>query len=326
MRGDLAGADLEFDERFIELDQAIADHEADFDAPLRKGQAPFDWARVARDCEILARETDDLRIAVWTLRAKAESEGLNGWCAGLSYILELLGKDNTLVFPQGDSELPTSTLHVTILSWLASPPSISLFKNLPLFKAHAWPVSALLPEFGGKALSSTDKTALDAALQDDADHPAKDQASVFELLGKARTHIEDISLRLDESGADGGIDLTELMSLVGHAAQKAGAFARSTATEANPATSEAEESAADRSNAQVLAGVERGLCLRSRDDVRIVLEALLRYYTENENGHPAPLFIQRLQRMVDMSFELLMRELFSESEALLTRLARPASK
>lgn len=325
MLGDGGAVDLEFDERFIELDQAIADHEADFDAPLRKGQAPFDWGRVASDCEVLAREADDLRVAVWMLRARAESEGLSGWYRGLCYISELLLKDTGQLFPQGDSELPTSDLHVTVLSWLASSPHVALFKKLPLFNGYIWPVSALLPEFGGQVLPPDDRSALDSALRDNAADPGIGRLSVFDMLGKAKQCIEEISHRLDEISADRGVDFTELMTLVGHATQKARALAMERLSEETPALYEDLECATEESLSRVSVGVERGLSLRNREDVRIVLDALLRYYSENESGHPAPIFIQRLQRMIDMNFELLMRELFSESEMLLNRLVRPVS-
>jgi type VI secretion system protein ImpA len=331
MVGDVGVVDLEFDERFIELDQMIADHEADFDAPLRKGQAAFDWTRVTSDCEVLAGETDDLRIAVWLLRARAESEGLSGWYRGLCYVLELLLKDTEAVFPLGDSEFPTNDLHVTVLSWLAGAASIALFRKLPLFKNHPWQASVLLPGIGASALLPADQSALDNALQDDAVDPGKNQLSVVDMLGKAKQCIEDISLRLDEISTDAGVDFTDLMTMVGHAAQKAGVLAKCSQTEVMPVLADDEddnevvEPRREGNKGRAAAGVERGLTLRNREDVRIVLEALQRYYAENESGHPAPIFIQRLQRMVDMNFELLMRELFSESEVLINRLVRPVS-
>jgi type VI secretion system protein ImpA len=328
LAGEHSNIDLEFDERFLIIDQLISEHEADFDAPLRKGKDPFDWARIADDCAALARETRDFRIALWWLRARAEVGGLVAWVDGLSYILELLELPEDAVHPQGDAELSSGELHATALNWLTSSRSLAAFRKLPLTSDAAWSVAALLPDVAGSRHGSDSEQAkLRDALR--ADQARSDLNCA--LLNRAKACLEEIAVRLDERAGDAGGDFSELIAAVGHAAHRLAPLTTHSqqleaVAEAAAAEAAAGEPVADAPSAvggMRLAG--DGFAIHSRDEVRLVLTALERYYNEHESGHPAPIFIQRLQRMVDMSFELLMRELFSESDRLLDRLVKPAA-
>lgn len=326
--GEHSNIDLEFDERFLIIDQLISEHEADFDAPLRKGKDPFDWARIADDCEALKRETRDFRVAVWGLRANAEVGGLVAWVDALGYILELLELPEDAVHPQGDAELPSGELHATALNWLTSSRSLAAFRKLPLTSDAAWTVAALLPDIAGSRYASeSEQGKLRDALR--ADQARTDLNCA--LLNRAKACLEEIAVRLDERAGDAGGDFSELIGAVGHAAHRLAPLSSHSQQQAVAAV----ESEAGAETDEPLAGevstvgavrlAGEGFAIHSREEVRVVLAALERYYHEHESGHPAPIFIQRLQRMVDMSFELLMRELFSESDRLLDRLVKPAS-
>lgn len=330
LAGEQANIDLEFDERFLIIDQLISEHEADFDAPLRKGKDPFDWAKIADDCAALARETRDFRVAVWWLRARAEVGGLTAWVDGLSYILELLELPEDAVYPQGDAELSSGELHATVLNWLTSSRSLAAFRKLSLTSDAAWSIAALLPDVGGtRYATESEQGKLREALR--ADQARSDLNCA--LLNRARACLEEIALRLDERAGDASGDFSELIGAVGHAAHRlAPLTTQSQQADAAAVAAEGEVSeTGSESVADVPASVgsvrlvSEGFAIHGRDEVRIVLAALERYYRDHESGHPAPIFIQRLQRMVDMSFELLMRELFSESDRLLDRLVKPAS-
>lgn len=287
--GEDTNVDLEFDERFLIIDQLISEHESDFDAPLRKGKDPFDWGRVADDCEALSRESNDLRIAVWWLRARAEVLGLAGWVDSLSYILELLELPDTAVHPQGDEDLSTGELHATALGWLASPRGLAAFRKLPLTADREWQVAFLLPDAGDPRQSSeVEQGKFREALL--LDQPRTDLS--FALLNRARACLEEISLRLDERCPDGGGDFSELISSVGHAAHRLQPMT-SQAHQAEEAADEAEAlvDASEPASPRVVVPegsriIGEGFSIHSRDEVRIVLAALDRYYREYESGHP----------------------------------------
>jgi type VI secretion system protein ImpA len=320
--------DLEFDERFLLVDQLISEHEADFDAPLRKGREPFDWAKIAQDCESLSLESHDLRIAVWWLRARAETGGLPAWVEGLQLIQALLVMPEQEVYPQGDADISTGELHATVLGWLSSSRSVALFKKLPLTPDGEWRISTLLPD----ALDKRSQVEADLAKFHEAMLADPDRANTdFRFLEQAKVCLETISLLLDQRSPDGGGDFSELISTVGHALHRLAPMAAVSHVPEQAVETEAEIEAVSKviNRARDFSGpslIEQGISIHSRDEVRLALAALERYYRDYESGHPAPIFINRLQRMVDMSFELLVKELFSESERLLGQLVKPASE
>jgi len=318
--------DLEFDERFLLVDQLISEHEADFDAPLRKGREPFDWAKIAQDCESLSQESHDLRIAVWWLRARAETGGLPAWVEGLHLIQSLLVMPEQEVYPQGDADISTGELHATVLGWLSSSRSVALFKKLPLTPDGEWRISTLLPDtLDKKSQVEADLAKFHEAMLADPDRANTD----FQFLEQAKVCLETISLLLDQRSPDGGGDFSELISTVGHALHRLAPMAAVSRVPEQAVEPETEKVSAASKPIREFTGpslIEQGISIRSRDEVRLALAALERYYRDYESGHPAPIFIHRLQRMVDMSFELLVKELFSESERLLGQLVKPASE
>lgn len=326
--------DLEYDDRFMFIDQLINEHEADFDAPLRKGQEPFDWGRVASDCEKLAQASSDLRVAIWWLRAQAEVGGLNAWVDALLYIQALLELPEESVYPRGDADISSGELHATALRWLSSSKSLALFRKLPLTPDAQWLIAVLLPNaVDAKGLSEVEQGKLREALLGNLTHTE----SVLGRLVAAKAAVSKIAQRLEERFVDGGGDFSELIAMVGHAIHKLEPLIFQTISPGLDEPSVVVESTdLKRSNIQTKLsldskdgfsiGLDKGLFIQSRDEVYLLLAALERYYITYESGHPAPIFIQKLQRMVDMNFDALMRELFSESEKLMGRLIKPVSE
>lgn len=75
--------------------------------------------------------------------------------------------------------------------------------------------------------------------------------------------------------------------------------AQSPSAEANMAQSAAPAAAQDWRTAN----------LTSRDDAQLMLEKVKQYFTQHEPSHPAPLMIERVQRMVEMDFMDIIRDL-----------------
>lgn len=326
--------DLEYDDRFMSLDQLINAHEADFDAPLRKGQEPFDWGKVAADCESLAQTSSDLRVAVWLLRAQAEVGGLNGWVEALYYIQALLELPEESVYPRGDDDISSGELHATALRWLTSPKSLALFRKLPLTSDAQWLIAVLLPNaIDAKGLTEIEQGKLREALLSNLAHTE----FVVGRLVEAKAAVSKIALRLEERFSEGGGDFSELLALIGYAIHKLEPLIFQTVSSVSEEVSGQGESSslnvqliqvrpAISAEENISMGLDKSLSINSREEVYLLLSALERYYINYESGHPAPIFIQKLQRMVDMNFDALMRELFSESEKLMGRLVKPVSE
>ncbi|MBN3774835.1 type VI secretion system protein TssA, partial [Burkholderia sp. Se-20378] len=79
------------------------------------------------------------------------------------------------------------------------------------------------------------------------------------------------------------------------------------ASRTGPATTAAAASA--RPNAHAWRDAE----VTSRDDVRIGLDKMCRYFEQHEPSHPAPLLLRRAQRLLTLDFYEIIRDLAPES-------------
>ncbi|CCJ80084.1 Uncharacterized protein ImpA [Cronobacter dublinensis 1210] len=53
----------------------------------------------------------------------------------------------------------------------------------------------------------------------------------------------------------------------------------------------------------------RNVQLQTRDDAQLMLEKVKQYFARHEPSHPAPLMIERVQRLIEMNFMDLIRDL-----------------
>jgi type VI secretion system protein ImpA len=65
------------------------------------------------------------------------------------------------------------------------------------------------------------------------------------------------------------------------------------------------------------------MVVSSRDDVRRTLDKLLEYFQVHEPGHPAPVLLSRVRRMVGADFETLMNELYQDGPKLVQLINAP---
>jgi type VI secretion system protein ImpA len=63
--------------------------------------------------------------------------------------------------------------------------------------------------------------------------------------------------------------------------------------------------------------------IRTRDDVATVIRSLIKYFQESEPGHPAPILLERVQRMLGASFQDILKELYQDAPQLVSRIERP---
>jgi type VI secretion system protein ImpA len=65
--------------------------------------------------------------------------------------------------------------------------------------------------------------------------------------------------------------------------------------------------------------------LRTRSEVSDMLTKLIDYFQTNEPSHPAPIFLNRVQRMLGANFHELMDELYPDANQLIAKLERPGA-
>jgi len=63
--------------------------------------------------------------------------------------------------------------------------------------------------------------------------------------------------------------------------------------------------------------------IKTRDDVAKVITSMMKYFQEYEPGHPAPILLERVQRMLGASFQEILKELYQDAPQLVSRIERP---
>lgn len=63
--------------------------------------------------------------------------------------------------------------------------------------------------------------------------------------------------------------------------------------------------------------------IRSREEVASAIDKVITYFHQMEPGHPAPILLERVQRMLGASFQDIMKELYADASQLVSRIERP---
>lgn len=274
-------------EDFYVLESMVSEHDADGDAPLRRGEQPFSWLVAEGLARSVMAQYADIRVAVWLLRATMAQRGLEGLAEGLVAIAGLLtAQAPELLDEEAQQEL------VAQLSWLASGP----------FRLQAERLAT------GLAAPCDTLIGLARRGEGGGGSDAHDRAvSALQAARAALAQIVAFCGRLEVLPLP-EFDVFESML---HQALQAAAKAEGV----QAAEPEAAQPDAPRNGSL--------LTVDSREDAQRCLEALIKYFSVHEPGHPAPLFLARVQRMLGASFESLMNELYQEGPKLVQLINTP---
>jgi type VI secretion system protein ImpA len=311
------GANLEYDPGFLALQEAaLGKSERQYGATIIPAEPP-DWPTVREQAFALAARTRDLRVAAWLTRAAAHVDGFAGAVQGLRLLRGLLEHYWEQVHPVLDpnDELdPTARLnalyplhHESGLSDLRAAGltnargSITV-RDLELAFGRADP----LP--GEPVATEAGATPAVAAAQAQSPHLAAAMAGGLEA-------VQAISKLLDARlGTDRSPDLTPLSRLMQCVAQ-AGRRAQGEAPLPSDAAVGAQSSAG--ANVRPQGGIQ------SREDAIRALQGVSDWIERNEPSNPAPLLIQRAQRLMKKNFLEIIRDLVPEGLGQIEKLAGP---
>lgn len=296
----------EFVDLFQQLDGMVNAFDAEGAGPLRKGEHAFSWAVVETLALPLAEAVPDLRVGIWLLRAELAREGLPGLLRGMSRLATWMELPADELHPMPEPGEPPRELHALLLRWLTAPAFLSVVREAPV-----WPQATM--SLGG-LLESTEPAEVLAGL---AACPT-DQvlAALTETVAAVRR--ADQVLLLEAGDAD--VSLTLLGEILSRAQHR---LSVSLTPEALP-TDPTETPPGPLPSAAPALPRRQGT-VNSREEVQAALVEIIQYFREHEPGHPAPIFLQRIQRMLGASFEDLLQELFPDASQLVAKLERPAS-
>jgi type VI secretion system protein ImpA len=186
---------LDLDDEFMRIEAAICAHDENGDAPLRKGEAAFQWSAIEADSlALLAREKDP-RVAGWYCRASVATRGLGGLIDGIRALvsaLEPTSESSALTDDDIDHEL--LAIH---LGWLASPRF-----------AHALRHATLSPDGGTLTIGDLAEGFSDAA-------PLAISREARKAIRASFSHALDAFASLDDQL---GAPLSDSLNLAAHRA------------------------------------------------------------------------------------------------------------
>ncbi|WP_437888992.1 type VI secretion system protein TssA [Phytobacter sp. V91] len=299
------GENLEYDAEFQALEQASQGKaEQQFGSTIIPAE-PADWNRVEKlACTLLTR-TKDLRVMVALTHAWTRRQGLEGYANGLSLIGQALALYWDDLWPAltengehdpfyrinalaglGDKSALTATLRQSIL--LRSNGDELSVRDAQALLDGSKTECAGFP--GGRA-----------RLVDELARAAQDGAGIMrQIEGRLHTIRSWLVEKLSESGAPEMEQLLKTATIINHAARPL----QDAATQ--PAGSDTPVQPAPQAPQQ---GDWRHLEITSRADAQLMLEKVKYYFSQHEPSHPAPLMIDRVQRLIEQDFMAIIRDL-----------------
>jgi len=305
------GENLEYDADYMAMEQASAGKaEQQFGDTIIPAE-PADWNKVERLASDLLTRTRDLRVMLTLTRAWTQLRGLSGYADGLQLIKQSLLLYWEPLWPQlNDAGEYDPFYRINALAALGDKSALtSALRQAPLLRSASDQLSlrdasALLdgsktecPEFpGGRArlmdeLARGEQPGITAILSI-SEHLQTVRETLIEHLGESGVPEMEHLLKMVNTVA-AACEVTDLAALIPNAS-----VGEDHRAEAAPMARTVQKET-DWRHAQPT----------SRADAQLMLEKVKQYFVQHEPSHPAPLMIERVQRMIEMNFMDIIRDL-----------------
>lgn len=318
---DVCGPDCEYDGEFLALVQlAKGKPEQQFGDTVIAAEDP-DWRAVEAQAKKLLGRTKDLRVAVLLTTAATALHGLPGYAAGLHLVHQLCVRYWDEVHPRlvidGDDD---PYLRINALGELSG-------GGGGFGDASAIVRLLRASSLGGRGMALSFRDAEQAAVADAGAKFSDSQvisvmadglangSPALAALPKALESFEAIRALADDKLGSEAPDFSNalrMLKAVNGLAQRADPSA------ANAAAPEGAGDPTDMGPVGSGSGAPRAVVtvpgeIRSREDVRRALQRVCEYLERHEPSNPASLFVRRAERMLEMSFMDIIRELSPDS-------------
>ena len=322
--GDPCGPDLEYDPAFLALEEASrAKPEQQFGDTIIPGEEP-DWRAMQTQALELLGRTRDLRVAVHLLRAGPRLQGLRAAAEGLQLVHGLLAQHWDHVHPQLDADDDNDpTMRLNALTPLVDNDTFLKDLRVATLGGRMTVRGRDIELAFGKGQPPEGESYLPPAgvVQVLTDAEAAEPGLCAALAAMVDT-VAAIDAIVSEKATVTGPEfrpLRLLLQAVRDAVQTA--MGGAVAAEAGDATGAAagDQAAGGGSGGVAVQGV--GGALRNRQDAIQALEKVCEWIELNEPSNPAPLLIRRAQRLINMSFLDIIRDLVPEGVDQVSKLA-----
>lgn len=292
----------ELENRYLNLDQLINEYDAEGNGPLRKGKEPFRWSQVEIEAKFLLERIPDIRLAIFLIRALALQKGLDGMVEGFQALTKVLSAPREEIRPFSEFDEKSAAVHAICLGWLGSEEFLALIRLASLCQDvslsvgdaldSASGVDALLPEQREKALGMLE------ALRGD-----------LLVIRSWVSDVGDFWNRDPITSIDFISNLIQVLSLRKKSDEE---------YENNPGEDEH----------IVIRDIATGgtFAINNRKDLKKSIDLMIEYFEKYEPSHPGPIFLHRVRRMVDASFEKVLEEFYADAPALIDKIKNPFPK
>ncbi|HEP0588621.1 TPA: type VI secretion system protein TssA [Klebsiella aerogenes] len=304
------GENLEYDADFQAMEQAMQGKaEQQFGDTIIPAE-PADWTTVEKLAAGLLSRTKDLRVMLALTQAWTKRRGLSGYADGLLLVQQALSLYWQPIYPLLEEYGETDPFYrINALAGLSDKSALtSALRNAVLLRSN-----------GDELLLRDAQALLDGSKTECADYPGGRSRLIDELARGGQPGIDAIlaihqrlqtirELLSDCLGESGVPEMEQLQKTVGIVAGACqitdissfhGAREESAVSEHQAIPDVPPPSAVDWRSAQI----------SSRAEAQQMLEKVKQYFAQHEPSHPAPLMIERVQRLIELDFMDIIRDL-----------------
>lgn len=303
------GDDLEYDAAFMALEQARSGKaEQQFGNTIIPAEPP-DWQQVAQQAEQLLTRTRDIRLLLILTEAWTHNQGLAGCAAGFTLLSEALARYWPTLHPalEFDGE-PDLLMRVSALAVLGPQSGLSrALRNSWLIKSSTGEITLrdAIALLDGSKSEVADFPGGVARLREMLQQPGFASGEAIRTLTQ---HFTTLRLFLEQH-----LERADMPDLA--ASEKALALLLPLLPTHDEPAAEAipSETAEAPSSSSIAAPVQTAhwqqVPLQSRADAELMLEKVRLYFLQHEPSHPAPIMLERVQRLIQLDFLDIIRDL-----------------
>ncbi|VWC64726.1 type VI secretion protein ImpA [Burkholderia aenigmatica] len=313
------GANLEYDAEFLQLqERATPRAEQQYGDTVIPAEAP-DWRAVERLALALSARTKDLRVVACLARSWTEQHGIPGYADALALVANLLERRWDDLHPRLDADgEPDPTLRMNALAEVAGAHDCArAARRQPLFDGgpSVRDAERLLDgrDDTGSPVAGSRESLLAAlsAARSDGTTPLDAARAAMHALEAIRVCVTDKLGR--EWAPDEGDGEKALQRIVREVPLPEPQPVSVDTQQAAPGDASQNGTTVTAPTATPNAHAWRDAEVTSRDDVRLGLDKMCRYFEQHEPSHPAPLLLRRAQRLLALDFYEIIRDLAPES-------------
>ncbi|EGZ50924.1 type VI secretion system protein TssA [Neisseria wadsworthii] len=320
------GVNIEYDSRFLELQSAAEGKpEQQYGDTIIPAEEP-DWATVEKLCNQLLAESKDLRVLAYYTQALTAKHGLVGFCASCEAIKTNVDSYWDSIYPKLEDEdgeydpfyrinalSAFTTLDGIVKEIFPAKLLVNGLTQQPVTVKEA--VSVLQGNDPQSYPGGKDRLMLDIRVSADTGKP--ELVALIQALGHLKEIQNTFSTKLQDEHSLNFEVIQKPLTLI-HKAVNYNDGSTPQPQQAEQTDHTAETSAANGTQEQTAfqdADAWRRLNIKNRADVDLALEKICVYFETLEPSHPAPLFIRRVQRLMNMDFYDIMKDISPESIA-----------